>query len=64
MGGEVSIETLVIMDKILGFRKNFDTKLDDPVWQTVSLRMKKYSPFLNIDVFRYKKIVKEIVLGK
>ena len=52
------------MDKILGFRKNFDTKLDDPVWQTVSLRMKKYSPFLNIDVFRYKKIVKEIVLGK
>jgi hypothetical protein len=26
--------------------------------------MKKYSPFLNIDVFRYKKIVKEIVLGK
>tara|TARA_R100001129_G_scaffold121388_1_gene84260 strand:+ start:598 stop:1248 length:651 start_codon:yes stop_codon:yes gene_type:complete len=64
LGGEVSIETLVIMDKILGFRKNFDTKLDDPVWQTVSLRMKKYSPFLNIDVFRYKKIVKEIVLGK
>jgi hypothetical protein len=34
------------------------------VWQTVSLRMKKYSPFLNIDVFRYKKIMKEIVLGK
>ena len=64
LGGEVSIETLVIMDKILGFRKNFDTKLDDPVWQTVRLRMKKYSPFLNIEVFRYKKIVKEIVLGK
>jgi hypothetical protein len=55
---------MVILDKILDFRKNFDAKLDDPVWQTVSLRMKKYSPFLNIDVFRYKKIVKEIVLGK
>jgi hypothetical protein len=64
LGGEISIETMVILDKILDFRKNFDAKLDDPVWQTVSLRMKKYSPFLNIDVFRYKKIVKEIVLGK
>ena len=64
LGGDISIETLVILDKILDFRKNFDAKLDDPVWQTVSLRMKKYSPFLNIDVFRYKKIVKEIVLGK
>jgi len=24
--------------------------------------MKKYSPFLNIDVFRYKKILKEVAL--
>ena len=64
LGGDISIETLVILDKILDFRRNFDAKLNDPVWQTVSLRMKKYSPFLNIDVFRYKKIVKEIVLGK
>jgi hypothetical protein len=64
LGGDISIETMVILDKILDFRKNLDAKLDDPVWQTVSLRMKKYSPFLNIDVFRYKKIVKEIVLGK
>ena len=64
LGGEISIETMVILDKILDFRKNFDAKLDDPVWQTVSLRMKKYSPFLNIDVFRYKRIMKEIVLGK
>tara|TARA_B100000035_G_scaffold178980_1_gene152654 strand:- start:569 stop:922 length:354 start_codon:yes stop_codon:yes gene_type:complete len=64
LGGEISIETMVILDRILDFRKNFDAKLDDPVWQTVSLRMKKYSPFLNIDVFRYKKIVKEVVLRK
>ena len=64
LGGDISIETMVILDKILDFRKNFDAKLDDPVWQTVSLRMKKYSSFLNIDVFRFKKIVKEIVLGK
>jgi len=58
----ISIETLVILDKILSFRKNFDIKLQDPVWESVSMRMQKYSPFLNIDVFRYKKILKEVAL--
>ena len=59
----ISIETLVILDRILGFRKDWDKKLQDPVWETVSMRMKKYSPFLNIDVSRYKKILKKVVLG-
>jgi hypothetical protein len=63
LSGDISIETLVICDKILGYRNDYDKKLTDPVWETVSMRMKKYSPFLNIDVFRYKKILKEIVHG-
>jgi hypothetical protein len=33
------------------------------VWETVSMKIKKYSPFLNIDVQRYKNILKEIILG-
>jgi|TARA_R110002050_G_scaffold172215_1_gene304490 hypothetical protein len=63
LSGEISIETLVILDKILGFRNDFNSKLQDPVWETVNMKMKKYSPFLNIDVFRYKKILKEVVVG-
>ena len=59
----VSIETMIILNKILGYKDKWDKKLIDPVWETVSLRMKKYSPFLNIDVFRYKKILKQVVLG-
>ena len=62
LGGNTSLETMVICDKILGYRENFDKRLDDPVWENVSRKMKKYHPFLNIDVFRYKKILKEIVL--
>ncbi len=62
LGGETSLETLVICDRILEFRKDWDKKLDDPVWETVSRKVKKYSPFLNINVPRYKKILKEIVL--
>jgi hypothetical protein len=64
LSGKISLETLVIYDKIFMFGKNFDKKLKDPVWETVSLKIKKYSPFLNIDVFRYRKILKEIILGE
>ena len=62
LGGKVSLETMVICDRILEYRKDWDKKLNDPVWETVSRKIKKYSPFLNIDVPRYKKILKETVL--
>ena len=60
--GELSIETLVILDRILGYAERFDKKILDPIWGAVSLKIKKYKPFLNIDVSRYKKILKEKVL--
>lgn len=59
---EISIETLVILDKILNFKKDFDSKLLDPVWMIVSLKIEKYSPFLNLNIFEYKKLLKEYVL--
>ena len=61
LSGSISLETFVIYDKIFHFSNDFDKKLTDPVWETVSLKIKKYSPFLNIDVFNYKKILKEII---
>ena len=60
--GHLSLETMLILDRILGYKNNFDKKLDDPVWKVTSTRMKKYSPFLNIDVFHYKKILKGLIL--
>lgn len=57
-----SLETLVALDLILGYTSKFDKKLTDPVWETVSLRIKKYKPFLNIDESKFRKILKEIVL--
>jgi hypothetical protein len=64
LSGKISLETLVIYDQIFAFGKNFDKKLQDPVWETVSRRIKKYSPFLHIDVFHFRKILKEVVLGE
>ena len=61
LSGRLSLENFVIYDKIFRFSNDFDKKLDDPVWETVSLKLKKYSPFINIDVFQYKKILRAIV---
>jgi len=61
LGGKISLETFSIFEKIFSFKKNFDKKLNDPVWETVSMKLKKYSPFLNINVIQYKKILREIV---
>ncbi len=63
LGGEISLETLSILEKIFSFQKNFDKKLTDPVWETVSMKLKKYLPFLNINVFQFKKVLREIVNG-
>lgn len=61
LSGNISIETLTIWDKIFLFRNNFDQKLLDPVWEIVSLKIQKYSPFLNIDIQDYKKTLRSIV---
>lgn len=60
----VSLETLVILDRIVLYKRDFDKKIKDPIWQLVSLKMLKYSPFLNMDIFKYRKILKTIVLGE
>jgi len=61
LSGTISLETLVIYNKIFLFGNKFDKQLLDPVWETVSLKLKKYTPFLNIDVFQYKNILRSIV---
>ena len=61
LGGEISLETLTIMEKVFSFVKDFDKKLTDPVWETVSLKIKKYIPFININVLNYRKILKEVI---
>ena len=61
LSGKLSLENFVIYEKIFHFSNNFDKKLTDPVWETVSLKLKKYTPFININMFSYKKILRTIV---
>ena len=61
LGGEISLETFTILEKVFSFAKNFDKKLNDPVWESVSLKIKKYIPIININVFQYKSILRKII---
>lgn len=67
LGKKINLETLVILEKILQYRKQFDAKISETyVWPKTSLLIKKYEPFLDIDVraFRMKTLtlVKELTL--
>ena len=62
LGGDTSLESMVIYDIIFGYGKDFDKRLNDPVWETVSRKIKKYKPFININVPHYKKILKEVII--
>jgi hypothetical protein len=60
--GKISLESMIILDRILGYKKEFDQKLNDPIWIFISMKISKYSSFLHTDVFKFKKILKECVL--
>lgn len=62
LSGKISLETLVILNRIVGFKEHFDKKIIDPVWELTSFKIKKYSPFLNIDVSKFKDMLRSVVL--
>ena len=62
LGKNISLETFVILNKVIGFKENFDKKLTDPVWKFLSMRITKYDSFIHIDVFKFRKILKEVIV--
>lgn len=57
LGGKISLETLIILDKLFDFRYINDNSLQlDFVWKDVSLLIKKYRIFVKIDKEKYMSI--------
>jgi hypothetical protein len=56
---QINLETLIIYDMILGFMKNWDKKLTDPLWEGLSFKIKKYKPFLSINTSKYRELMKQ-----
>ena len=55
----VHLETLIIYDMILGFTRQWDKNLIDPLWEGVSFKIKKYKPFLSINTTKYRELLKQ-----
>lgn len=58
LSGEILLETVCIVCALTGCIKHWDKKMaHDPVWEEISLRIKKYTPFMSIDAEKCKKII-------
>lgn len=59
---DISIETLVILNKLNNFTDQLDLELkDDLVWPDTSRIIKKYSPFLEIKKDKYNEIYRRAI---
>ena len=56
---DISIETLVILNKLNNYTDKLDQQLSDNIiWPDISRLIKKYSPFLNINKQKYDDIIR------
>lgn len=50
MSHKVSVETVIVLESLIGFMKNWDEKIEDAViWPSQRRKLKKYRPFLKFD---------------
>ena len=62
LGKKISLETLVVFEKLLGFRKQFDKEIKEKIiWPKVSRLIEKYEPFVEADMNRCKNLLLKMV---
>jgi len=62
LGKKISLETLVVFEKLLGYRKQFDKEIGEKIiWPKVSRLIEKYEPFIEADMNRCKKLLLKMV---
>ena len=60
LGKKISLETLVIFEKLLDFRKTFNKEITDQIiWPKVNMLIEKYEPFVEANIRRCRKILLE-----
>jgi hypothetical protein len=58
MSKKISLETLIILDSLVGFIEKWDEKIEDRIlWPTVKKKLMKYRPFLKLDLQKFGAIV-------
>ena len=54
LAGNVSVEDMCIYEKLFSYCKDYDVKINDPIWKSVGMKIRKYLPFLNIDKKKFR----------
>ena len=58
LGKQVSLDTLCLLLDISGAKKHWDSKMQyDLIWDTIRIKVEKYSPFITCDKDKMKNIV-------
>ena len=60
MQGDLTIETMVILNNMIGYLSRWDKQITDTVvYPKISMKIKKYGSFLSIDLIKFKTIVRK-----
>ena len=60
MEGDITLETLVILDALTGFVKKEGKNIAETIiWPDISRKIRKYSPFVRVDKKKYSNILKK-----
>jgi hypothetical protein len=59
--GEISLETVVIINNLVGFIRNADKQITETiVWPDVSRKIRKYAAFVQYDIEKMKRIILKV----
>jgi hypothetical protein len=62
MQGDVMIETVAILNDIMGFFPMWEKKItDDVIWPNWKMKIEKYTPFLVYDKDKFKQMTKDVM---
>ena len=63
MGKKISLETICIMDEIIGFTKDWERLISETlVYPDIQNRINKYKSFISVDYKKYKDLLKELCI--
>lgn len=63
LGGKVSIESLILSDRVLKFHDTWNARITDTIiWPDVSRLMRKYGPFVKADLDTVKKTMRQVFI--
>ena len=61
LSGKVSIQSVIIFDKILSFVNRWDKEIKETIiWPEKSFKIAKLKPFVNVNLTKCKFIMKEV----